>query len=419
MKYNGVPIDEGYMAERQQEAEKEMARIREEIAGIIGPDVNIGSNCSTNDFKNCLFNTLGLPVMRVTASNKEAADDAVMIELKEWCDVHKPELSHLFELVQEYRKWNKIASTYITGYRKYIDSATGRIHPNFYALSTDTGRFSCNNPNLQNMPRKTNDPIGVRNFIKAPEGQLIVSCDYSQIELRVGSQYCRDKVMMETYQKNGDIHAATTAAIFSIPYEQALDKHDPDYKERRTIAKNCNFGVFYGLFPRGLQKTLKFKAGLEKSVEDCEQIIASLKAGYPALSVWQEDVKADAHWKKYTETAFGRRRYLPNIDSDDWGKRSFAERCAMNTPIQGTAADIIKLAMGRILAGLPERPWLKPILQIHDELTFILPEEKLTEAVAFIKACMEPQPYPEFSLPLVAEASAGRSFGTMEELEDL
>ena len=154
-------------------------------------------------------------------------------------------------------------------------------------------------------------------------------------------------------------------------------------------------------------------------MEDCEQIIASLKAGYPALSVWQEDVKADAHWKKYTETAFGRRRYLPNIDSDDWGKRSFAERCAMNTPIQGTAADIIKLAMGRILSGLPERPWLKPILQIHDELTFILPEEKLTEAVAFIKACMEPQPYPEFSLPLVAEASAGRSFGTMEELEDL
>ena len=266
---------------------------------------------------------------------------------------------------------------------------------------------------------KTNDPIGVRNFIKAPEGHLIVSCDYSQIELRVGSQYCQDQVMMDTYKMNGDIHAATTAAIFSIPYEQALDKHDPDYKERRTIAKNCNFGVFYGLFPRGLQKTLKFKAGLEKSVEDCEQIISSLKAGYPALSVWQEEVKADAHWKKYTETAFGRRRYLPNIDSDDWGKRSFAERCAMNTPIQGTAADIIKLAMGRILAGLPERPWLKPILQIHDELTFILPEEKLTEAVAFIKACMEPQPYPEFSLPLVAEASAGRSFGTMEELEDL
>ena len=418
MKYNGVPVNLQYMMERKAEAEKEMDRIRVEIAAMIG-DVNIGSNCSTNAFKKYLFQDLALPVFKTTDKNKEAADDAVMIQLKEWCDVNRPDLSHLFELVQEYRKWNKITSTYITGYLKYVNAATGRIHPNFYALSTDTGRFSCSAPNLQNAPRKTNDPIGVRNFIIAPKGHYIVSCDYSQIELRVGSQYCQDQVMLDTYRKNGDIHAATTAAIFSIPYEQALDKHDPEYKERRTIAKNCNFGVFYGLFPRGLQRTLKFKAGLDKSVEDCEQIIQSLKAGYPALSVWQERVKADAHWKKYTETAFGRRRYLPNIDSDDWGKRSFAERCAMNTPIQGTAADIIKLAMGRILVGLPERPYLKPILQIHDELTFLVPEEKLTEAVAFIKDCMEVQPYPEFSLPLVAEASYGRTFGTMEEMEDM
>ena len=418
MKCNGVPVNIQYMMERKTEAEQEMDRIRGEISTFTG-DVSIGSNCNTNAFKKYLFQDLGLPVFKTTDKNREAADDAVMIQLKEWCDVNRPDLSHLFELVQEYRKWNKISSTYITGYLKYVNGATGCIHPDFYALSTDTGRFSCNAPNLQNAPRKTNDPIGVRNFITAPKGYYIVSCDYSQIELRVGSQYCQDKVMLDTYRKNGDIHAATTAAVFSVPYEKALDKHDPNYKERRTIAKNCNFGVFYGLFPRGLQRTLKFKAGLDKSVEDCEQIIQSLKAGYPGLSVWQERVKADAHWKKYTETAFGRRRYLPNINSDDWGKRSFAERCAMNTPIQGTAADIIKLAMGRILVGLPERPYLKPILQIHDELTFLVPEEKLTEAVAFIKACMEVQPYPEFALPLVAEASYGKTFGTMEEMEDM
>ena len=120
----------------------------------------------------------------------------------------------------------------------------------------------------------------------------------------------------------------------------------------------------------------------------------------------------------YIKTWLGRRRYLPGIRSEDWGKKSFAERCSMNTPIQGTAADILKLALGRILLGLPEHPWLKPILQIHDELTFIIPEDKLTEAVAFIKGCMEPQPFPEFDLPLVAEASAGPTFGQMEELED-
>ena len=417
MKYNGVPMNLPLMQERKAEADAEMERIRSEIAFMIG-DVNIGSNCSTNAFKSYLFKDLGLPVLKTTESNREAADDATMIMLKEWCDKNRPELSHLFELVQEYRKWNKITSTYIDGYMKYVNSATGRIHPNFYALSTDTGRFSCNSPNLQNAPRKTNDPIGVRNFIKAPDGCLIVSCDYSQIELRVGAHYCQDEIMLNTYRTGGDIHAATTSVIFGIPYEQAQDKHAENYKERRTIAKNVNFGTFYGLFPRGLQKTLKFKAGVEKTVDECQEIISNLKAGYPALVTWQEETKEDAARRMYAETRLGRRRYLPNIRSDDWGKKSFAERCSMNTPIQGTAADILKLALGRILLGLPDRPWLKPILQIHDELTFIIPEERLSEAVAFIKECMEPKPFPEFDLPLVAEASAGPTFGQMEELED-
>lgn len=417
MKCNGVPIDYDLMLQRKEEAEVEMERIRQEIAFMIG-DVNIGSNCSTNAFKKYLFQDLGLPVLKVTESNREAADDATMIMLKEWCDVNKPELSKLFTLVQEYRKWGKIKSTYIEGYLKFRNEATGRLHPNFFALSTDTGRFNCTQPNCQNMPRKTNDPIGVRNFIKAPEGHIIVSCDYSQIELRVGAHYCQDAIMLDTYRRGGDIHAATTSVIFNIPYEQAVDKHAENYKERRTIAKNVNFGTFYGLFPRGLQRTLKFKAGVEKSVEECEEIIRNLKAGYPGLTTWQEETKYQAARRKYSETRLGRRRYLPNIDSEDWGKKSFAERCSMNTPIQGTAADILKMALGRIIEELPERPWLKPILQIHDELTFIIPGDKLSEAVSYIKSCMEPQPFPEFDLPLVAEASAGPTFGKMEELED-
>lgn len=417
MKCNGVPIDYDLMLQRKEEAEVEMERIRQEIAFMIG-DVNIGSNCSTNAFKKYLFQDLGLPVLKVTESNREAADDATMIMLKEWCDVNKPELSKLFTLVQEYRKWGKIKSTYIDGYLKFRNEATGRLHPNFFALSTDTGRFNCTQPNCQNMPRKTNDPIGVRNFIKAPEGHIIVSCDYSQIELRVGAHYCQDAIMLDTYRRGGDIHAATTSVIFNIPYEQAVDKHAENYKERRTIAKNVNFGTFYGLFPRGLQRTLKFKAGVEKSVEECEEIIRNLKVGYPGLTTWQEETKYQAARRKYSETRLGRRRYLPNIDSEDWGKKSFAERCSMNTPIQGTAADILKMAIGRIIEELPERPWLKPILQIHDELTFIIPGDKLSEAVSYIKSCMEPQPFPEFDLPLVAEASAGPTFGKMEELED-
>ena len=416
MKHNGVPVDADLMKSRQQESESQMQRIRNEITMFIG-DVEIGANCGTKAFKDYLYQTLKLPVMKVTASNKEAADDASMIMLKEWCDVNRPELSPLFALVQEYRKRGKIKSTYIDGYLKYLNTATGKIHPDFFVLSTETGRMNCKTPNAQNLPRKSNDPIGVRNFIKAPENHLILSLDFSQIELRVGAFYCRDKTMMETYKNGGDIHAATTSVIFGCTYEEAQDKHRKEYKEQRTIAKNVNFGTFYGLFPKGLQSTLKFKAGVEKSVEECTAIIANLKAGYPALTIWQEDTKQDAARKMYTETWLGRRRYLPNIRSDNWGLKSFAERCSLNTPIQGTAADILKLAIACILEGLPLRPWLKPILQIHDELTFIIPKEKLNEAVCFIRECMEQQPFPEFDLPLVAEASAGESFGNLEEPE--
>jgi DNA polymerase-1 len=224
--------------------------------------------------------------------------------------------------------------------------------------------------------------------------------------------------MMDTYRRGGDIHAATTSVIFGVSYDEAQDKHAKDYKEHRTIAKNVNFGTFYGLFPKGLQKTLKFKAGVEKTERECSDIIDNLKAGYKGLTSWQTETKADAYRKVYSETRLGRRRYLPGIRSDNWSTKSFAERCALNTPIQGTAADILKLAIVRILCGLPERDWLKPILQIHDELTFVIPKDKLTEAVLFIKTCMEAQPFPEFDLPLVAEASAGENFGSMEELED-
>jgi DNA polymerase-1 len=248
----------------------------------------------------------------------------------------------------------------------------------------------------------------VRNFFIAPEGKTLLSLDFSQIELRVGAFYCRDEKMLETYRAGGDIHDQTATVIYGP------GKHD---KEQRTIAKNVNFGTFFGLFPRGLMRTLKFKAGLNVTLEQCEKIIQNLKAGYPDLARWQEETKTRAGAHKYTETWLGRRRYLPAITSVDWGKKSFAERCALNTPIQGTAADILKLALGRIIAGLPERPWLRPLLQIHDELVFELPTERLREAAAFIKACMEVQPFPDFDVPIIAEASAGPRFGKLKDLE--
>ena len=416
MKYNGLLVDEAAMIRKQGECAAKVIDLRDKIKAIIG-DVDIGANAGTQAFKDYLFKTMGLPVLKVTEKNTEAADDQTMIMLAEWCADHRPELVPLFDLIQEYRKWSKLKTTYLDGYLRFINPATGRIHPDMLPLATETGRFAARNPNMQNAPRKTNDPVGIRSFIIAPEGHVLVSCDFSQIELRIGAFYCRDDRMLDTYRNGGDIHAATTSVIFGIPYEQAVDKNAPDYKERRTIAKNVNFGVFYGLFAKGLQRTLKFKAGLDKSLDDCQEIITNLKAGYPNLTRWQAMAKDAGTKRQYTQTFLGRRRYLPGIRSQDWGKRSFAERCALNTPIQGTAADILKLSLGRLITGLPARPWLRPLLQIHDELVFELPEERLTEAVAFIQDCMDAKPFPELDVPLVAEASWGYDFGHMNEME--
>ncbi|MCL2301535.1 MAG: bifunctional 3'-5' exonuclease/DNA polymerase [Firmicutes bacterium] len=408
MRYNGLKVDRALMERKAADAEQELERLRGEIAAIIG-DVPIGANASTSAFKRYLYKDLGLPVLKTTAKYQEAADDEALILLSEWCAENRPELAPLFRLIQDYRRWGKIKSTYIDGYARHINPVTRRIHADLLPLATETGRFAARNPNLQNMPRAGADDVGVRNFFIAPEGSVLLSLDFSQIELRVGAFYCRDEKMLETYRAGGDIHDQTASVIFGP------GRHD---KEQRTIAKNVNFGTFFGLFPRGLQRTLRFKAGLNVTLEDCEGIIANLKAGYPALARWQEETKRKAEVRRFSETWLGRRRYLPGITATDWGKKAFAQRCALNTPIQGTAADLLKLAIGRILAGLPEHPWLRPLLQIHDELVFEVPEGRVAEAVAFIRQCMEAQPFPEFDIPILAEAAVGARFGNMKELNN-
>ena len=417
MKYNGVKFDTELMAQRKEVAEEKLRDLRAKLQEVCG-DVEIGENCGTQAFKKFLFDTCGLPVVKTTAKFQEAADDEAIQLLTDYCRRKKPELVEFFENVQEFRKWAKIKSTYIDGYGKWLNTATGRIHPDLMPMGTDTGRFAARKPNLQNMPRKGSDPIGVRQFVVAPEGSSFLDFDFSQIELRVGAFYCRDPIMMDTYRNGGDIHASTTSVIFGITVDEAQDKDNSDYKERRTIAKNVNFGTFYGLFLRGLQKTLQFKAGIEKTVDECAEIINNLKAGYPRLTIWQKETIATARAKGYTETSFGRRRYLPNINNrGDWGKRSFAERCSMNTPIQGTAAEILKLAMRELIRELKDKPYIRPILQIHDELLFEVDDGHEAEAIQIIRTAMERQPFPAFDIPIIAEGEYGTCFGKLKELE--
>lgn len=414
MKYHGVRVNKSLMYEKQFEAEEKINKIRKEIHQFSGSEIALGANASTDAFKKYLYEDLKLPVMKTTAKYQAAADEESLMLLKDWCMINRPEIVRLLDLVHDYRKWNKIKATYIDGFLNAVNNATGCIHTSFFQLGTDTGRFASRNPNLQNMPRKDNDPIGIRNFLIPNDGHIFIDFDFSQIELRVGSWYCRDTKMLETYRNGGDIHAQTTSVIYNIPFDEAIDKNALHYKERRSIAKNCNFGVFYGLFPNGLMRNLK-KAGIEKTKQECTDIIENLKNGYPKLAEWQKNTKQDASNCGYSETAFGRRRILKGIHAPDMGTRSYWQRCALNTPIQGTAADILKLAMVRILSKLEEHPYIKPLLTIHDEILFEVPRNKVDEACTIIKECMEQRPFPKFDVPLKAEGAKGYSFGNMEE----
>lgn len=413
MKYNGLRMDETAMIRKQGECAARLLELREKIHAMTG-DVEIGANAGTQAFKDYLFKTLGLPVLKTTAKNTEAADDQTMVMLAEWCAEHRPELVPLFELVQEYRKWSKLKTTYIDGYLRFINPATGRIHPDLLPLATETGRFACRRPNLQNQCQPGNDYVGVRNFIVSPEGWLLMEADYSQVELRIVAYLSQDAVMLDAYKNGEDIHSITTSAVFGISREEAADKHHSEYKHRRTVAKGTMFGILYGIGAKGLSVNLKASAGVRASVEQCEQYIAGIKARYTNLAAWQQYAKETARRRQYAQTALGRRRYLPGIRSQDFRRRASSERMAMNTPVQGLAADCLKLAMGRLVKTLADKPYIRPVMTVHDSLVFEVRADHVDEAAALVKGCMEALPPLENFMPLVAEVAVGERYGELE-----
>ena len=413
MKYNGLLMDETAMIRKQGECAARLLELREKIHAMTG-DVEIGANAGTQAFKDYLFKTLGLPVLKTTAKNAEAADDQTMVMLAEWCAEHRPELVPLFEMVQEYRKWSKLKTTYIDGYLRFINPVTGRIHPDLLPLATETGRFACRRPNLQNQCQPGNDYVGVRNFIVSPEGWLLMEADYSQVELRIVAYLSQDAVMLDAYKNGEDIHSITTSAVFGISREEAADKHHPEYKHRRTVAKGTMFGILYGIGAKGLSVNLKASAGVRASVGQCEQYIAGIKARYTNLATWQQYAKETARRRQYAQTALGRRRYLPGIRSQDFRRRASSERMAMNTPVQGLAADCLKLAMGRLVKTLADKPYIRPVMTVHDSLVFEVRADHVDEAAALVKGCMEALPPLENFMPLVAEVAVGERYGELE-----
>jgi len=281
-------------------------------------------------------------------------------------------------------------------------------------LGAKSGRFSCGEPNLQNIPNS--DLINIRDFIIAPEGHSVLELDYSQIEARLAAYLSQDEVLLEIYKKGLDLHAMTTAVIYKIPLEEASDKTHPLYKKRRTVAKATFFGFLYGISDTGLSRNLKTSAGIDSSTAECKQFLNNLVRKYKTLTAWQRRTIRIAKKRIYSETALGRRCYCPHINISDYGLRGNAERSALNHPVQGLAADLLKQGMAQLLQVITENPYIKPILTVHDSLVFYVPDENINKAIEVIREAMErPLPIDSFDMPIVAEASVGKTYGSMNE----
>ena len=413
MKNNGLLIDRQQMEEKEIEAEEAEKRLRREIFVMTG-GVDIGANASTAAFRNYLYNHLKLPVLMLTKKGQSSTGEEALIRLSEWCKKSEPKHMKLFKLVHEYRKIGKIKSTYIKGYAKYISDATGCIHPDLFQLGAESGRFSCSNPNIQNMP--SGIEINVRDLVIASKGCSLIELDYSQIEARLAAYLSRDEKLLNVYKEKKDLHAMTTSAVFQIPLSQAMDRHDPDYKHRRTVAKATFFGFLYGMYAKTLMQNLKKDADVDATFAECHRFLRNLALSYPTLARWQKKTIEKAQCRGYAETLSGRRRYLLNLRSNDFRKRGNAERSALNHGVQGLAADLLKLAMGRLIEVMPG--YLKPLFTVHDSLVFECPDEKVPEAAALIKTAMETvPPIKGFDVEIIAEVSVGKSYGSMEEIE--
>ncbi len=288
-------------------------------------------------------------------------------------------------------------STYIEPFPKYISPVTGRIHTTFNQALTSTGRLSSSNPNLQNIPIRTDRGRSIRKaFVAQDPDSVIVSADYSQIELRIMAHLCGDEHLIHAFREGLDVHAATAAKIFHLPVESVS-------ADQRRIAKTANFGIMYGISAFGLAQRLRIPRS------EAKKIIDDYFASFPAIRSFIDRTVAAARENGYVETLFGRRRYIPDIQSKNMTLRSLAERNAVNAPIQGTSADIIKIAMIRIDRRLRESALAaRMVLQIHDELVFEAPQSEVEALKEMVVSEMEG--VIKLSVPLTVECKDGKNW---------
>ena len=362
MQRHGIKMDSGVLHEMSADLFRQTEQIKSDIYQSVGHSVNLDSPKQLSDL---LFSELGLPKTRRTKTGYST--DANALEgLK---GIHP-----VVDGILEYRQVSKLKSTYVDALPDMVNPATGRVHTSYNQTGSATGRISSSDPNLQNIPIRTELGRQVRRaFVAdgAPDWQLF-SADYSQIELRVLAHLSQDPGLLEAFRRGEDIHASTASLMFEVPINE-VDS------EMRRIAKVLNFGVIYGLSPHGISQQTGFTR------EQGREFIDTYFAKYPGISEYLETVKAQARADQYVETALGRRRYLADINSPNFNTRGAAERMAINMPIQGTAADIMKLAMVRVQRRLDaEEMRTKMLLQVHDELVFETPCEELDALQALV-----------------------------------
>ena len=340
---------------------------------------------STKQLGAILFEKLGLPVIKKTKTGY-STDVSVLEQLR---NEHP-----LVRTILEHRKLTKLHSTYLEGLRPLINTVTGRIHTHFQQLVTVTGRLSSTDPNLQNIPTRTELGKKIREIFVPGEGyDYLLSCDYSQVELRVLAHIAQDELLLESFLHGQDVHARTAAEVFGVPLGEVTGT-------MRTRAKAVNFGIVYGISDFGLAKQLDINRG------EAGRYIENYLGRYTGVKKYMDDMVASAKKQGYVQTLFGRRRYLPDINSRNFNLRGFAERTAINTPIQGTAADIIKIAMVNVQKMLEQGGYKSRILlQVHDELLLEVTAAEREEVGALVKQTMESAV--KLSVPLIADVNYG------------
>lgn len=383
MEIEGFKVDVNVLKQQGQELDLTIENDKKDIFALSGHEFNINS---PKQLGTVLFEELKLKSGKKTKSGYSTGQEV----LEGLIDEHP-----IIPLIMEYRQNTKLKSTYVDGLINVIDNKTGRVHSCFNQTVTATGRLSSTEPNLQNIPIRTELGRLIRKaFIPSEEEHVLIDADYSQIELRVLAHYSQDKAMCDAFNNNADIHTITAAQVNGIPEHMVTPS-------MRSDAKAVNFGIVYGISDFGLAKDLGI------SVYEAKKYISSYFNNYPDIDKLLKRLVEEAKEKGYSETLMGRRRYLPEINSPKYMVRKFGERVAMNMPIQGTAADIIKIAMINVNKELKKGGFKsKLILQVHDELLIDSPKEEAEAVTELLKNCM--QEAFELSVPLKVDVNAGK-----------